>query len=254
MLHFEKSGAASAPVLLLIHPMGADLSFWDDVRSIWSGSYNLIAMDLLGSGKSPAATNPVTIDDQVLAIEELVDKLGVDQLIPVGCAIGGTTAAAYAARNPERCRALVLSNPSLATTPAAREALGIRAKAVRANGIKAALPGAIDSSFHGDTDFARREAYGRRFAAQDPISYANIVEGMLGADVKMQAASIACPVLIISGDNDVLLPPAEHAVPLHAIIANSELRMVDGGAHFIPYQRPSEFAALVTDFLDRCPI
>lgn len=251
MLNYDADAASSKPTLLLIHAMGADLSFWQECRTIWSGQYRCVAVDLRGSGRSPVATQPITIEDHVADLEYLVAQLQLGPHIPVGCAIGGTVAAAYAARNSARCPALVLSNPSIGTSAAARTALAARAQAVRTGGMAACMPGAVDGAFHRDGDARRRAAYTALFVAQDPASYANVVDGILDADIRATATTIDCATLIVSGDNDLLLPAADHAVALHAAIEGSELVMLPGAAHFVPYQRPAAFAGLVADFVDR---
>ncbi|ODT78723.1 MAG: hypothetical protein ABS76_22705 [Pelagibacterium sp. SCN 64-44] len=251
MLHYEADGEGGGPTLLLIHAMGADLSFWRACRAIWAGRFRCIAVDLRGSGGSVSAARPVTVMDHVQDLTRLTETLAPGPHIPIGCAIGGTVAAAYGAHNAERCAGLVMSNPSIATGGSAREALAQRARAVRDGGMDACMPGAVDGAFKGDDDLARRAEYTSRFAAQDPVSYANVVEGILDLDIRALAQTIALPTLIVSGDNDILLPPGEHAAPLHAAIAGSELVMLPGAAHFIPYQRPAAFAGLVIDFIER---
>lgn len=128
--------------------------------------------------------------------------------------------------------------------------LARRAAAVRSGGMMAVLPGAVDNAFTGCLEDDRRKAYAERFSAQDPASYAFALEGILDADISGSLARIQCPTLIIAGGSDVLLPP-EHARSIQATLAESELVVIKAGAHFIPYQRPAQFAALVSDFLRR---
>lgn len=60
----------------------------------------------------------------------------------------------------------------------------------------------------------------------------------------------ACPTLIVAGGQDRLLQP-DHARLIHRALPQSELVELPDGAHFIPYQRPAEFAGLVSGLLDR---
>jgi pimeloyl-ACP methyl ester carboxylesterase len=57
-----------------------------------------------------------------------------------------------------------------------------------------------------------------------------------------------CPTLIVAGGNDRLLPP-DQARELHCLLPDSRLIVIEEGAHFIPYQRPREFAEMVEGFL-----
>jgi 3-oxoadipate enol-lactonase len=76
------------------------------------------------------------------------------------------------------------------------------------------------------------------------------IEGMLDADTSPFLPQISCPMLIVAGEKDGLLPPA-HAREIHERVPSSHLVVLAEGAHFIPYQRPDEFARMVSDFLDR---
>lgn len=250
-LNNRVSGDPGKPVLFLIHPMGSDMSFWAACSALWAGDYCIAAMDLLGAGKSPVPTSPHSIDAHASDLEALRQQLGFESIVPVGCAVGAMVAAAYAGRYPGRCGALVLSNPGLRTRPEARAMLAQRAADVRTGGMAAVAPRTIDAAFAGCPDDRRRRDFAKRFEQQDRHSYALAIEGMLDADVTPSLARITCPVLIVGGGNDTLLPAADHAQPLHSALEDSELRIIDDGAHFIPYQRPEEFAALVADFLGR---
>jgi 3-oxoadipate enol-lactonase len=249
-LHYTIGGYRQNPVLFLIHAMGADLSFWDACLPRWQIDYCCVAMNLRGAGASPAAAAPLTIEGHAQDIDELRRQLGFERLIPVGCAVGAMVAATYAGRHAEHCDALVLSNPGFRTRPEVRAMLAKRAADVRAGGMTAVLPGAVDNAFFECPDEERRMAYARRFADQDPLSYAFAIEGMLEADISASLGHIACPTLIVAGEKDLLLPP-EHAHSVHDSIPGSELVVIESGAHFIPYQRPEEFAALVSEFLGR---
>lgn len=251
LLHHRVGGDRRKPVLLLIHPMGADLTFWDACWALWADDFCLVAMDLIGAGKSPRLDIPHTIESHAADIEDLRAQLGFERVIPVGCAVGAMVAASYAGRHPESCQALVLSNPGLRTRPEASAMLAKRASDVRAGGMAAVVSGTMEAAFAGCPADRRRKAFERQFMQQDSRSYALAIEGMLDADVSLSLGGIVCPTLIVAGGKDGLLPPAEHACPLHAAVAGSELIIIDDAAHFIPYQRPEEFATLSAEFLVR---
>ncbi len=250
LLNFSEGGPADAPVLLLVHPMGADLTFWDACRADWEKTYRCIAMDLPNAGKSPRASAPASMEEQATELEAFRRSLGLKRVIPVGCAVGSIIATVYAGLFHQHCDALIISNPGYRTRPEAKTMLAKRAAAVRAGGMAAILPGVIDSTFLGCQDDERREAFLRIFAAQDPDAYALQIEGMLDADTSPHLAAIDFPTLIVSGGLDRLLPH-DHAEHIHATLPASELVRIEEGAHFIPYQRPREFAPLVRSFIDR---
>lgn len=236
-------------MLLLVHPMGADIAFWDACRSILEKSFRCVAVDLRGAGQSEAATKPIPIQENATDLAAFCDAQKLGPVVVVGCAVGAMIAAVFAGMRPDLCCAAVLCNPGFRTLPGARAALSARAEKARAEGMAAIVPAATDAAFAGCPNDDRKRAYISRFAAQDAEQYALQIEGMLDADTSPWLGGIAAPVLIVAGGRDTLLPPADHAERLRERVAGAELVLVPEGAHFIPYQRPGEFAALVEGFV-----
>lgn len=246
--HVVHGQGRGRPSLLLIHPLGADLHFWDACIAAWGPDVPAIACDLRSAGASPRSAEPVMLDRHVQDLEDLRIDLGVDRLVPVGCAIGAMTAARYAATHPKSTAALVMASPTPRTAPAARAMLAARAELVRRDGMAAILPGAVDKAFEQQPRDHRYRAYYQRFAAQDAQAYAASVQGILDADVSADLASLRCPTLVVAAGHDQLLPPAL-AQEVHGLVAGAGFAQLDDAAHFAPYQQARPFAALVAAFL-----
>jgi pimeloyl-ACP methyl ester carboxylesterase len=252
VLHHVRGGPPAEPVLLLIHPMGSDLRFWDACRAIWEPRWPCLAVDLRGAGGSPAGAEALTIANHARDLAALVEALAIGRVVPVGCAVGAMVATAFAGMHPGRCSGLVLSNPGFRTGPEARAMLAARAAAVRAGGMAAVLPEAVDAAFEGCPRDAGYRTWLARFAAQEPEAYAQQVEGVLDADVSPWLGAIEVPTLIVAGGRDRLLPVGQ-ARAVAAGIRESTIEEMPEAAHFIPWQRPAEFAARVGAFLERLP-
>ncbi|TCK28346.1 pimeloyl-ACP methyl ester carboxylesterase [Ancylobacter aquaticus] len=236
--------------LLLIHPMGADLTFWDDFVLAVDGRATTLAVDLPGAGSSPGGSGPVSLDARVAALEGLRQALEIDRIAIIACAVGTMTAGLYAATFPEVITALVLANPTPASAPAARQMLAERAEAVRTGGMAAVLPGAVERAFLEQPQDARYFQYMKRFAGQDPTSYASALLAAAQADATEAFAAIACPTLLVPGRHDVLLP-LERAEAVAALAPHAQLIVMEDAAHFVPYQQPARFAERVLDFIGR---
>lgn len=243
-LNYLESGPDGAPTLLLVHPMGADKTFWDACRASWSRWLHCVAVDLR------RADRPLSIEEHADDLEVFRLSRGLTSVVPVGCAVGAMVATAYAGMYPDRCGALVLSNPGYRTPPEVRTALAARAMRVRSEGLEAVAPDILDLIFLGCPDDERRAQYLKRFVRLDSESYALEIEGMLDADMSPHLPTITAPGLIVAGGNDRLLPP-EQARRIAAELPEAEFVIVEDGAHFIPYQRPTDFTALVDAFLER---
>ena len=248
--HVVHRGQRSDPALLLIHPLGGDLTFFDECVAYLQPSFTCVACDLRSAGKSPRAHAPVSIGEHARDLEALRQVLGLRSIVPVGCAIGSMVAVAYAVRYPDRVSALVLSNPALKTSEAACAMLRDRAQAVRAGGMNAILPGAVDRAFLQQPKDERYQRYYARFAAQDPEAYALSALAVLDADASGDLAALRCPTLVVAGAHDVLLPP-EQSRAAHGLVADARFHLLHDAAHFAPLQQPRAFADLVLEFMRR---
>src|SRR5688572_32810010 len=102
LLNYETYGERQDVALLLVHPLGTDLRFWEECADIWRQHFYCIAPDLQAAGKSPRPEVPVTIPRHAAALERLLARLGVESVVPTGCGLGGTVGAASAAPDPEQ--------------------------------------------------------------------------------------------------------------------------------------------------------
>jgi 3-oxoadipate enol-lactonase len=251
ILHHQVRGSHLDVALLFIHPLGADLTFWDDVVTLLEGRIACVACDLRGAGASPKVADPVLLDAHVEDLEALCAFLKLASVVPVGCAVGSMVAARYAAAHPERTPALVLSNPALKTSAQAQAMLRERAELVRRLGMRAILPEAVDRAFLGAPRDERYHRYYNRFASQDPAAYALAVLAASQADVTNDLARILCPTLVVAGAHDVLLPPTL-AQAVADTLTSAHSVMIEEAAHFAPYQRPDTFVEHATAFLQTC--
>ncbi|HEX2654871.1 MAG TPA: alpha/beta hydrolase [Xanthobacteraceae bacterium] len=248
ILAHRVEGPASGLPVLLIHPLGADQTFWDECRKHMGAGVRTISCDLRGSGASPDLTEPLTLDITVADLERLRRHLGLDRMVVIGCAVGAMAAVVYAARHAEHALAVIMSNPGIRVTQAGAENLRQRAELVRRSGMTALLPAAIENAFVGYATGPARSLYEARFVSQKAENYALAVLGAATSDIADDTRKIACPVLLVTGSNDRLFG-REHTDEIAANIPQAAVIAFNEGAHFIPYQQPREFGVAVSAFL-----
>lgn len=250
LLDYSTSGSPDKPALFLVHPMGGDRSIWQALCGELEDTFYMVAATQYGAGVAPDVNGPISLDGHVDDMEALRQHLGIDRMIVLGCAIGSMIGARYAERHASHVTGLIMTNPGLRTREAAKQALALRASAVRAGGMDAVIPAATDAAFFGRPEDARKAAYVATFRAQNASNYAATLESVLDYDLTESYKRLSCPVLIVPGSQDRLFPP-DHADEIRPLIPQAELVVMAEGAHFIPYQCPQELAVLVRDFASR---
>lgn len=243
-LNYEAFNGLDGLPLVLIHPLGSNLRFWDPLVAKL-GDQPAIALDWRGSGRSPALSEAWSIGDHADDVENLLASLEVSDAVLVGVAVGAMIAIAHATRHSGRVRGLVLANPSVSVT---RARILERIAIVREKGLEALLPGAVDAAFN---EMPKDDAYRRYFdifRANDPENFVKILEGTLTADLTDALGRIVCPTLVVSGAKDKLFPP-QVVQKVADLIPGSSLQLIEEAAHFPPYQTPEQFARLVLAFV-----
>lgn len=249
-LQYRSWGASSAHALLMVHPLGAESSFWSGAADVLSEHFFCIACDLRSAGSSPGASEPVDVDTHAQDLDLLVKKLGLRSIVGIGCAVGAIIVAAFAARTAVEVNGLVLSNPAIRFTSQGKQTLSARAAIARRDGLEPLADEIVARAFHNMPDDIRRSSFrsGLTRGADAGPRYADIAEGIRDVDIADDLSRLRCPMLLLTSVNDVLLPP-EHAEAVQRLAPHASIRHIDEAAHFIPFQAPGRFAAETLDFL-----
>ena len=110
--HAVVSGAGS-PILLL-HGFGGDVSAWQNLRSMLEPSHQVIALDILGHGKSdkPASASCYRMEQVAADVIALLDRLATGKIHLLGYSMGGRLALYLACRYADRFHSLILESAS----------------------------------------------------------------------------------------------------------------------------------------------
>jgi 3-oxoadipate enol-lactonase len=248
-LYHETHGRG--PALVFAHGLGGShLAWWQQVPH-FRERYTCVTFDHRGfglSGETPGGPGPGAFVDDLAA---LVDHLGLPDVRLVAQSMGGWTCLGYALRHPARVRALVLaSTTGTLDDPETRslfEAHGAaRAEAaVAARGIHPAC---------GERMAREQPALHFLYREMDALSPELDKDAVRRRLVAMRTtpraavAALRMPVLCLTGEEDVVVPPAAVAV-LASIIPGARLARVPEAGHSVYWERPETFNRLVDDFL-----
>jgi pimeloyl-ACP methyl ester carboxylesterase len=102
---FGYDEAGDGPAVVLIHATIADRRMWEHQFRALSATHRVVRFDGRGYGDSDDAVGQFARYEDVLGV---MDALGIDRAVLVGCAMGGAQALDTALAAPDRVRALAL--------------------------------------------------------------------------------------------------------------------------------------------------
>ncbi|MEL6163110.1 MAG: alpha/beta hydrolase [Cyanobacteria bacterium J06628_3] len=104
--------------ILLLHGLFAEKEQWNNIMcQLSKAGYQTIAPDLPGYGNSTGfTTRDYTLDNQVILLHELTNRLGIDSFDIAGSSMGGAIASLYSQRYPEQLRSVAFIGSPLGVT------------------------------------------------------------------------------------------------------------------------------------------
>jgi len=253
-LYYEIEGEPDTPSLLLITGLGGDHRGWGAFSSLLRKSYRVISFDNRDSGLSQRAEYAYAVQDMAKDVVGLLGELDIASTRVVGYSLGGAIAQEMAISFPQLVDRLVL----LATYDAAdprgaalfRGFASLRRDLPRDEYVRLTLPWAytykeyeipglieqVVKDVLEDSLFQETEAYERQ------------MEATITFNSRDRLHRIACPTLLIFGEEDVMTP-LRFARELVRGIKDSRLVTLEGTGHLFVRTRLREITALIDGFL-----
>ncbi|MSQ30532.1 MAG: alpha/beta hydrolase [Dehalococcoidia bacterium] len=111
-MHYLDWGNDAKPPLVLLHGGSLTAHTWDMAALLLRPHYHMIALDQRGHGDTEWTPDAqLAEDNEALMLrdtEAFIDHLGYPQVILCGMSMGGNNSYRYAAKHPDRLRALVI--------------------------------------------------------------------------------------------------------------------------------------------------
>jgi pimeloyl-ACP methyl ester carboxylesterase len=264
-MYYEQHG--SGEPLLLVMGLAADSTAWMFQVPDFAHRYRTIVFDNRGVGRSSKPSGPYSIHQMADDAAGLLDALDIARAHVVGVSMGGMIAQELALRHPRRVRGLVLGctypEPDADAERQRQfsvQQLGGRITAAGETEIDVStidplaffqtlLPRVFNQSFI-DTELPKLlQIFGG--ALQWGFSMEAIlgqVEAVMGHKATDRLHQIGSPTLVITGDADLLVSPANSDV-LARNIPGAKLVKIPGGSHGFNFETPDVFNRAVLDFL-----
>ena len=235
---FGERFGGPAPVLAL-HGWGRDRRDWAEVLGRTGG----LALDLPGFGAAPPPVTVMGAAGYAALVEPALDAWE-GPVVVAGHSFGGRVAVHLAARRPGKVAALVLAGVPLVRLPGARSRVSPRFRAIRLARRLRLVP---ERTLEG----ARR-----RYGSADYGSASGVMRGILvtvvGESYEPQLSDLSCPVHLVWGENDRVVPPPIATRALTLVRAGT-LTLLPGVGHDVLAEAPAAVAGAIAAHLPGAP-
>lgn len=243
-LAYDEAGAG--PTVLFVHGLGLNRRRWQhQFDAAVASGFRAVRFDLRGFGESDMPRGPYEMTDLVDDLARVVEELVPRPFHLVGHSLGGMLSQAYAVDHPDE-----LSSLTVASTTAHN---GRRASAfakglsmISERGFDAAV---TDPEVRGLVEEVLAEAfpagtppieYFRRGLEDPNPAHAYAWRTCVGFSVKDRLQSIRCPVLVLHGAADPIIP-VQLGRWIAETLPQSRWVVFEGAGHSIQVERAGEF-------------
>lgn len=276
--YLDFGGPADGPRVVCVHGLGGAAWNWLALGPLLAEHARVLAIDLAGHGLTPAARRSTTIGANRRLLDRFIRDVTGEPVILIGNSMGGLISILEAAAAPDVIRGCVLVDPALPRSPLSpSDALSSMQFAVTVAPVVAAamyarqrhrlgarkiirqtlalctvdvdrIPAEV---FDAAVDVVRRRDPAR-FPTRDVSSAARSTMRRISraADLRATMAEISCPVLLIHGDKDRLVPVTA-ARRAAALLPHWRLEIAHDVGHVPMLEVPAWTAATILDWLMR---
>ncbi len=242
------------PAVIMVHGLGGSSNSFTPQMSVFAGRYRTVRPDLPGSARSPLPSG-LSIESMVESLVAVASALGIERAHFLGHSLGTIVCQHLAVEAPKLVASLALFGPLTEPPQPAREALTARAETARRGG-SAAMADIADAIVTAATASATKERQPAVLAAVRESVMRQSGEGYgatclaLAKARAADAARIACPTLLVTGEDDVVAPPSVTR-GLAEKIPGARAQVLPRCGHWTTFEAAAEVNGLLRDFMSR---
>ena len=231
--------------MVFANSLGSDQSIWDKVIAALPGGYGILTYDLPGHGQSGGLAS--SIEGLAGDLSQLMDALGLRDVLFCGVSIGGMIGQVLTARRADVVRAAILCNSAPKIGDANK--WQTRIDVVTAHGV-AGVASDIVSTWFGSSYASNKERIALHKTMVTRASdegYIAACKAIRDADLHEFTAGITQPTLCVGGTEDQSVP-ADSVRDLASLIPNAEVNILPGIGHLPCLETPELLAKLIMEF------
>lgn len=249
-IHYTCTGAGT-PLVMLLPQSSGPVGVGPFIETL-AESALVIRYDQRGTGRSAPASD-MSMAARADEVVSVLDALGLARAHlcchSTGCGIG----LAMAARNPARAAGLILISPWAYADAHLTTMQQLRIAAAR--GLAPSPYARFNASLLFPPAYRRAHEAGfaqmaadAESAPQDADQIADRLNAILAFDTRPLTPTLACPTLIVTAEDDQLMP-AWFGRDMAQSIPGARLIELPGGGHMLPETRGDELAEVVVNFM-----
>jgi pimeloyl-ACP methyl ester carboxylesterase len=243
-LHWESFG--EGPAVLLIAGQGMTAEAWWATVPVLSQAMRVIVFDNRDTGRSSRCRWGYTVAHMAEDAVAVLDAAGEERAHVYGISLGSLVAQEVALRFPDRVDAVVLGASSAggwaAYKPSASSFAQTFLVRVGVMGPEEALWAAVPYTYGEKTRRSHSERIATDIAQRlndppRPAAYLHQAAAVAAHDAYDRLNQLSAPTLVVHGEEDVFIPPA-NALVLAEKIPGAELRLWPDAGHMYPIDEP----------------
>lgn len=250
--HFVEDFGGQGDLLIFVHGLGGTSNTWYPQAQILKRDLRVIGYDMAGAGRSQLY-DEITIETHVADLLAIAGNAGGRAKIHLaGHSMGTIICQHFAASHPDKVASLALAGGFSAPSDAMRDGLAKRAAKVRSGGMTAIVDDIVAGGTSADTKQNQPAAAAfvrESILAQNPEGYARNCEALAKAQ-PADLAQIACPVLLLNGDQDKTAP-FDGAQAIASQLKSAEAQKLTGCGHWATIERAKQVSYALTVFYAR---
>ncbi len=254
-IHYEVMG--EGPAIVFAHGLGGNHLSWFQQVAHFAPRFTCVTFAHRGFHPSSVLADGPEPSAYAGDLAALIEHLKLDDVRIVAQSMGGWSAVEFALTKPAGLKALVLACTTGTIDPLQ---IGEPERTRLNTWLQTEAPKA-------PALFARgiHPAAGERMMQEQPamhLLYRHISDQNAGLEVMKVGArlmamrtrapaalnSVACPILFISGDEDIVIPPFA-ADAIARVVPNAKVAHIPDAGHSTYFERPAAFNAIVDEFL-----
>jgi 3-oxoadipate enol-lactonase len=248
-IYWDEQGEGD-PVLLIMG-LGWASPLWHRSRPVLSARYRTVAFDNRGVGRSEVPPGPYPIGLMASDAAAVLDAARVESAHVFGVSMGGMIAQEFALTYPHRVRSLILGCTAAGGPGAVRAEPEVIEVLTRRDMSPEEYAGAINPYIYDPgTPHERREEdmVLRRKWWPDPAGHLAQLQGIMAWEAYSRLDQIGVPTLVIHGESDQLVPPANGKL-IAGRIRNAKLVLIPHAGHILATDQPDAAHRAVLEFL-----